>query len=91
MIWRHGIKRYRDARHSYMLQLNAGVFIDATKFGGRMRFVNDCCLPNCEVAKWNIRGQERCGIFTVQRVKAGEEVTIDYKYQIADSEVSVAL
>jgi len=32
----------------YMLQVSANEFIDATRIGGRMRFVNHSCEPNVE-------------------------------------------
>ncbi|KAL3671023.1 hypothetical protein V7S43_004207 [Phytophthora oleae] len=56
---------YRDARHSCMMQINNDAVIDATRIGGRMRFVNHSCDPNCQVEKWCVRGQERCGLFVI--------------------------
>ncbi|ETO81402.1 hypothetical protein F444_04307, partial [Phytophthora nicotianae P1976] len=52
------------------------------------RFVNHCCVPNCRIEKRNIVGEERCGIFTVQAVSAGDELTIDYCFDC--SKVSIA-
>ncbi|OWY96629.1 Histone-lysine N-methyltransferase [Phytophthora megakarya] len=40
----------------YMLQLSRNRVIDATFVGGRMRFVNHSCEPNCAFEKWNVRG-----------------------------------
>eukprot|EP00644_Phytophthora_capsici_P018137 jgi/Phyca11/113966/e_gw1.25.646.1 len=72
------LQLYRGERHSYMMQVNGDVFIDATRIGGRMRFVNHSCDPNCQVEKWSVRSQERCGLFAIRRVKAGDEITFDY-------------
>ncbi|KAG1712283.1 hypothetical protein DVH05_000031 [Phytophthora capsici] len=77
---------YRNERHFYMLQLNADEVIDATRIGGRMRFVNHSCEPNCQVEKWSVRGQERCGLFAIQCVKAGDELTFDYRCESTDAE-----
>lgn len=62
---------YLGNRHFYMLQLSHDRVIDATRFGGRLRFINHACTPNCRLEKWNIRGQERCGVFTIRPVHAG--------------------
>jgi SET domain-containing protein len=53
-----------------------------------MRFVNHSCTPNCRAEKWSVRGQERCGLFTIRPIKAGDEVTIDYQFQYVDCGVS---
>lgn len=71
-----------------MLELNAHLVIDATQIGGRMRFVNHSCDPNCRLEKWCVRGQERCGLFAIRRVKAGDELTFDYRCEKIDGKVS---
>ncbi|KAF4131974.1 SET domain-containing protein [Phytophthora infestans] len=50
---------YQKMKHVYMLQVSADKVIDATRIGGCMRFVNHSCDPNCQMEKWNVRGQER--------------------------------
>jgi len=93
LVKQHGadcVQCYRGAKHAYMLQVNADKVIDATRFGGRMRFVNHSCEPNCRVEKWSVRGQERCGVFAICRVKAGNELTFDYRLQYVDVGVSKA-
>ncbi|POM75859.1 SET domain containing hypothetical protein [Phytophthora palmivora] len=67
--------------------ISADAVIDATRIGGRMRFVNHSCDPNCQVEKWCVRGQERCGIFAIRHVTTGEEVTIDYNFHSVNAEV----
>lgn len=62
----------------YLLQVSRNRVIDATRIGGRMRFVNHSCEPNCAFEKWIVRGEERCGVFAIQRVEAGHELTVDY-------------
>ncbi|KAK1929360.1 Histone-lysine N-methyltransferase ASH1L [Phytophthora citrophthora] len=68
-------------------QISADAVIDATRIGGRMRFVNHSCDPNCKVEKWCVRGQARCGLFAIRHVTAGEEVTIDYNFHSVNAEV----
>jgi len=60
------------------MQLTRDEVIDATARGGVLRFVNHSCEPNCRVEKWNVAGEERCGVFTAQDINAGDELTFDY-------------
>lgn len=53
-------------------------FIDATKKGGKGRFLNHSCNPNCVVAKWTIGKKARMGIFAKRDIKANEELTFNY-------------
>lgn len=39
-----------------------------------------CSDPNCETAKWTVLGEERIGVFAIQDISAGTELTFDYKY-----------
>ncbi|KAG1706809.1 hypothetical protein DVH05_027661 [Phytophthora capsici] len=80
---------YADRSCWYMMQLARGEVIDATHRGGMLRFMNHCCVPNCRIEKWNIAGEERCGVFTVQDVSAGNELTIDYCFDCSDHAVSI--
>ncbi|KAE9335952.1 hypothetical protein PF008_g13250 [Phytophthora fragariae] len=77
-------KLYQHADHWYMLQASAEQVIDATCVGGRMRFVNHSCQPNCREEKWCVRGHERCGLFATRQIGAGEELTFDYQFHAAD-------
>jgi SET domain-containing protein len=73
--------------HLYMLQVSHDRVIDATRIGGRMRFANHSCEPNCAFEKWNVRGQERCGVFTIRHIQPGDELTVDYGSQYVHSVV----
>lgn len=53
-------------------------YIDATKRGGKGRFLNHSCNPNCYVAKWTVGKKMRMGIFAKRDVKANEELTFNY-------------
>jgi histone-lysine N-methyltransferase SETD2 len=65
-------------KHFYFMALDKEVFIDATKKGGKGRFLNHSCNPNCQVAKWTVGKKMRMGIFTKRDVKANEELTFNY-------------
>lgn len=64
-----------------MMVLSGGEVIDATRMGGFARFINHSCEPNCGVEKWDVNGEERCGIFARRDIHTGEEVTFDYKFE----------
>ena len=64
-----------------MMVLSGGEVIDATRMGGWARFINHSCDPNCGVEKWDVNGEERCAIFALRDIVAGEELTFDYKFE----------
>ncbi|DBA03464.1 TPA: hypothetical protein N0F65_002872 [Lagenidium giganteum] len=72
---------YHNEKHRYMMVLSGGEVIDATRMGGVARFINHSCQPNCGVEKWEVNGEERCGIFALRDIYPGEELSFDYKFQ----------
>ncbi|KAH7476740.1 Histone-lysine N-methyltransferase ASH1L [Phytophthora ramorum] len=72
---------YHNEKHRYMMVLSGGEVIDATRMGGWARFINHSCNPNCGVEKWDVNGEERCAIFALRDITAGEELTFDYKFE----------
>ncbi|DBA98256.1 TPA: Histone-lysine N-methyltransferase setd2 [Trebouxia sp. C0004] len=65
-------------KHMYLFQTRNGALIDATRKGNDARFINHSCKPNCQAQYWTVEGRECVGIFTVQTIKAGDEITYDY-------------
>ncbi|GAA6020404.1 hypothetical protein JCM10207_002096 [Rhodosporidiobolus poonsookiae] len=65
-------------KHFYFMALDREVFIDATKKGGKGRFLNHSCNPNCVVAKWTVGQKMRMGIFTKRAIQKHEELTFNY-------------
>ncbi|KAI7873100.1 uncharacterized protein EV154DRAFT_431239 [Mucor mucedo] len=68
-------------KHYYFMTLKNDEIIDATKRGCLARFMNHSCNPNCVTQKWVIGKKMRIGIFTSRPIKAGEELTFDYKFE----------
>jgi [histone H3]-lysine36 N-trimethyltransferase len=67
--------------HSFnraVFDIYIGQFIDATKRGGKGRFANHSCRPNCYVAKWTVGHHVRMGIFANRHIKKNEELTFNY-------------
>lgn len=42
--------------------------------------MNHSCNPNCATQKWIVRGMLRIGLFALRKIRAGTELTFDYKY-----------
>ncbi|KAK9794029.1 hypothetical protein WJX73_005959 [Symbiochloris irregularis] len=74
-------ERYSKAgrQHVYVMKLSAEVLIDATERGGDARFVNHSCAPNCEAERWQVGHEERIAVVAAQDIKAGQEITYDYR------------
>ncbi|XP_036295984.1 histone-lysine N-methyltransferase, H3 lysine-36 specific [Pipistrellus kuhlii] len=65
----------------YMLALDRYRVIDAGSCGNYTRFMNHCCLPNCEMQKWCVNGDTRVGFFALCDIQAGTELTFNYNFQ----------
>jgi hypothetical protein len=72
----------------YMFRLDRERIVDATMIGCMARFMNHCCQPNAYAKVISIEtelGQEKkIMIFALRDIKAGEEITYDYKFPVED-------
>ena len=64
----------------YFMALVDDVILDASSKGSIARFINHSCDANCLIQKWTVGDELRIGIFTQRKIRQGEELTIDYKY-----------
>ena len=64
----------------YFMAVVDDVILDASSKGSIARFINHSCDANCVIQKWTVGDELRIGIFTQRRIRQGEELTIDYKY-----------
>ncbi|XP_076862293.1 histone-lysine N-methyltransferase, H3 lysine-36 specific [Brachyhypopomus gauderio] len=70
-----------DISNFYMLTLDKDRIIDAGPKGNQARFMNHCCQPNCETQKWTVNGDTRVGLFALEDVPAGVELTFNYNLE----------
>ncbi|GAC98518.1 histone-lysine N-methyltransferase [Pseudozyma hubeiensis SY62] len=70
--------RVEGIRHFYFMMLQPNEYLDATKKGGKGRFINHSCNPNCSVSKWQVGKHLRMGIFAKRDIQKGEELTFNY-------------
>lgn len=72
--------RYKNERMLYIMALDNDIFIDARSVGGKARYINHSCDPNCIVERWKVRGVLRAGIFALRDIAEGDELSFDYKW-----------
>ncbi|KAM9834128.1 histone-lysine N-methyltransferase, H3 lysine-36 specific [Syngnathus typhle] len=65
----------------YMLTLDKDRIIDAGPKGNQARFMNHSCQPNCETQKWTVNGDTRVGLFALQDIPKGVELTFNYNLE----------
>jgi hypothetical protein len=68
----------------YMLALEGDQIIDARPAANLARFANHSCGPNMIMKKWNVLGQTRAGLFAVEDIPAGAELTWNYQLDSFD-------
>eukprot|EP00644_Phytophthora_capsici_P010360 jgi/Phyca11/123793/e_gw1.51.330.1 len=76
------------SRVMYLEPVNTNEVIDARFIGGIARFANHSCSPNCVVERWEVGGETCCGIFSVNAINKGEEITIKYGRAFVRDQVS---
>lgn len=67
-----------NSRNFYFITLEKDRVIDAGPRGNLSRFMNHSCQPNCESRKWTVNGDTRIGIFAIEDIKPGTELTFNY-------------
>ncbi|CAJ2637688.1 unnamed protein product [Trifolium pratense] len=72
---------------SYLFRLDDGYVVDATKRGGIARFINHSCEPNCYTKVIAVEGQKKIFIYAKRHIKAGEEITYNYKFPLEDKKI----
>ncbi|KZS91201.1 SET domain-containing protein [Sistotremastrum niveocremeum HHB9708] len=65
-------------KHIYLMQLQKGEYIDATRKGGIGRFANHSCNPNCDIQQWTVGDRLRMAIVAKRDIELNEELTFNY-------------
>jgi SET domain-containing protein len=68
------------AGNFYIFALGEGQYIDGKSENNLARFINHSCEPNCEI-RWE---GEQVWIIASRDMRAGEEVTYNYSYDLED-------
>lgn len=79
-------QRRETPGHTFLFTVNEGWAIDGGRHGNSARWINHSCDPNCEaVVHVDLDGDERRDrvfIETLRPVRAGEELTFDYRVEL---------
>lgn len=62
------IKFVATDNHMYILQVDAKLYIDSSRYGNEGRFVNHSCEPNCRAEVWIVNGNKRIGLFSIGEI-----------------------
>lgn len=71
----------------YLFRLDEDYVLDATVKGGKARFINHSCQPNCEAATCEIDGEKHILLFAKRLIHKGEEITYDYNFEIESEKI----
>ncbi|MHA3704946.1 SET domain-containing protein [Jatrophihabitans sp. YIM 134969] len=90
--WDVAQQRYDDAGiengHTFFFDIGDGRVIDGGSHGNSARWINHGCNPNCEAV---FETDTRLMIRTRRRIRAGDELLIDYRLEIDDPDDALTL
>jgi SET domain-containing protein len=77
----------RDHGITYLFGLSDGTLIDGADGGNATRHINHSCEPNCQACEeTDDDGVLNIVIRTRRRIRAGEELFIDYRLDVGDND-----
>ncbi|KAK0406268.1 hypothetical protein QR680_018468 [Steinernema hermaphroditum] len=83
---REAMYQDRGILSTYMFRWDRDTIIDATEEGNYARFINHSCEPNCDTTLAKIKGQKRIFFVSVRDIEPGEELTVDYRFDVEEDE-----
>ena len=63
--------------------------IDAGPKGNLSRYMNHSCDPNCKTEMWMVNCDVRVGLFAINDIPAGAELTFNYNFDCLSNEKTV--
>ncbi|HEX6362073.1 MAG TPA: SET domain-containing protein-lysine N-methyltransferase [Albitalea sp.] len=76
-----------DDALTYLFGLSDGTLIDAAEGGNPTRHINHSCEPNCQAnEEADDSGELYIVIRTRRRIRAGEELFIDYRLEVGNAD-----
>jgi uncharacterized protein len=80
-----GVLREREL--TYLFGLSDGTLIDGADGGNATRHINHSCEPNCQASEESDEdGELQIVIRARRRIRAGEELFIDYRLEVGDAD-----
>merc|ERR1719361_170246 len=75
-------RKNKEPPNYYYMTLDGNRMIDAGPKGNLARFMNHSCDPNCFTEKWTVNGDTRIGLFAVDDISKGTELTFNYQLEV---------
>eukprot|EP00961_Rhodomonas_salina_P053397 716208-Rhodomonas_salina.2 len=71
-------KRRSRKGHHYLVEMDNGIILDASREGSLMQYVNMSCNPNAHLVQQAIRGRDELFYESVRNIGKGEDITTSY-------------
>ena len=71
-----GSSQEAPSAHSYLARLTDKLWIDASREGSILRYINSSCNPNLRIERWSIAGSAHLIYKTARHIRRGEALTI---------------
>lgn len=73
----------------YLMTIEKDRVIDAGPKGNLSRYMNHSCDPNCKTEMWMVNCDVRVGLFAINDIPAGAELTFNYNFDCLSNEKTV--
>ena len=70
--------------HMYLFRIDKEYVVDATVKGGKARFLNHSCNPNCRSKIIQISGHQTISFYAKKNIKPHDEITFDYEMEFEE-------
>ncbi|OHT07100.1 SET domain containing protein [Tritrichomonas foetus] len=70
--------------HMYLFRIDEEYVVDATVKGGKARFLNHSCHPNCRSKIINISGTQTISFYALKNIKPHDEITFNYQMEFEE-------
>ena len=67
--------------HMYLFRIDEEYIVDATQRGGKARFLNHSCYPNCRSNNVNVGRHQTISFTAIRNIKPHDEITFNYKME----------
>ena len=81
----------KEEQNYYYMTMDSQRMIDAGPRGNIARFMNHSCDPNCETQKWTVNGDTRVGLFALDDIPQGTELTFNYQFEAMGDQKKMCL
>ena len=70
--------------HMFLFRIDRDSVVDATMRGGKSRFLNHSCHPNCRSTIINVGKTQTISFYAIKNIKPHEEICFNYQMEFED-------